>query len=168
MKFWFTADQHFGHENIIKYCNRPFKSVEHMDMEMIRRWNERVAEEDTVYHLGDFAFRWVMKPQDYLDQLNGQVTIIMGNHDRSNGVKSKLTSAVIKHGGIDIWMSHEPKGMYKFNFCGHVHEHWKLRRRGPHVIVNVGVDVWNFYPIDINEILKFLSSEGVKVQGDGG
>jgi len=164
MKWWFTADHHFSHGNIIEYCGRPFHSTKHMDMELIRRWNERVTDEDVVYHLGDFAFRGVMKPQDYLDQLNGQIIIIMGNHDRGNDVKSKLTSAVIRHGGLDIWMNHEPKAVYKFNFCGHIHDKWKLSRRGPYIIVNVGVDVWYFYPVDINEILKFLSSEGVKVQ----
>jgi len=134
-----------------------------MDMELIRRWNERVKDEDVVIHLGDFAFRGVMKPKDYLDQLNGQIYIIKGNHDVKNDVRSIFTSAVIRYGGIDIWLNHEPKAVYKFNFCGHVHDHWKLKRKGPHVIVNVGVDVWDFRPVDIQEILRFLASEGVRV-----
>ena len=153
MKFWFTADTHLGHENIISYCRRPFKSLAHMDRELIRRWNERVAEEDVVYHLGDFAFG---DPQSHLDQLNGQIILIRGNHDRRNRVGSLLESAVIRHGGWDIWMCHEPKAVYKMNFCGHVHNHWRIQRRGPHTIVNVGVDVWGFRPVDINEISKAL------------
>ena len=157
VKYWFTADTHFGHENIIDYCNRPFKSVSHMDMELIRRWNERVKPEDVVLHLGDMAFRHVLRPRDYLDQLNGEKIIIKGNHDRHNDVKSILTSAVIRYGGIDFWLSHEPKAVYKYNLCGHVHGHWRVRRRGSHVIVNVGVDVWDFRPIDINEILAVIS-----------
>jgi calcineurin-like phosphoesterase family protein len=48
-KIFFTADQHFGHKNIIKYCNRPFSSVEEMNKVMIDRWNEIVGKEDTVY-----------------------------------------------------------------------------------------------------------------------
>lgn len=158
MRHWFTADTHFGHYNIIEYCNRPFKSLEHMDREIIRRWNERVNPEDTVIHLGDFAFRGVQKPQDYMEQLNGQIITIRGNHDRNNDVRSIFTSAVIRHGGIDIWLSHEPKAVYRYNLCGHVHEHWKVRRGGPHVIVNVGVDVWDFRPISIHDILPLFQA----------
>ena len=57
MNLWFTSDTHFGHENIIKYCKRPFKSLEHMNMEIIRRWNERVQPDDMVIFAGDFCFR---------------------------------------------------------------------------------------------------------------
>jgi len=156
VKFYFTADTHFGHHNIIEYTNRPFKSVEHMDMELNRRWNERVTDEDIVYHLGDFAFRKIMRVQDYLDQLNGEVIIIRGNHDQSNDIKSKLTSAVIRHGGFDIWMSHEPKAIYKFNFCGHVHTNWRIHKTH-NVIVNCGVDVWNFQPINFEEIMEAIN-----------
>lgn len=53
---FFTADPHFGHTNIIRYENRPFASAEEMDQELIRRWNETVSPEDTVYLLGDFSF----------------------------------------------------------------------------------------------------------------
>ncbi len=134
-----------------------------MDRELIRRWNARVKEDDVVIHLGDFAFRGVLKPKDYLDQLNGQIYIVKGNHDSHNDVKSIFTSAVINYGGIDWWLSHRPVAKYKFNLCGHVHDHWKIKRGGSHVIVNVGVDVWDFYPVDINEILAFLAREGVRV-----
>lgn len=156
MRFWFTADTHFGHHNIIEYCRRPFKSLTHMDRELIRRWNSRVAPGDTVYHLGDFAFGKPQTHQEYLDQLNGSVIIIQGNHDRRNNVRSLLESAVIRHGGWDIWLSHEPKAVYKMNFCGHVHNHWRIQHRGPHTIVNVGVDAWDYRPININEINKAL------------
>ena len=57
MKYWFTADYHLGHANIIKYCNRPFKSLEHMNSEIIRRHNSRVKPNDTVFFLGDFCFK---------------------------------------------------------------------------------------------------------------
>ena len=41
-KIFFTADTHFGHENVIRFDNRPFASVEEMDAEMIRQWNNKV------------------------------------------------------------------------------------------------------------------------------
>ena len=46
---FFTADLHFGHENIIKHCNRPFKSAGEMGAMLIRNWNSTVAPDDEVY-----------------------------------------------------------------------------------------------------------------------
>lgn len=43
---YFTADMHFGHENVIKFDNRPFKSLEEMDEELIKRWNNKVGKAD--------------------------------------------------------------------------------------------------------------------------
>ena len=54
---FFTSDTHFGHANIIKYCNRPFSSLEEMNSTIIRNWNEMVKPEDTVFFLGDFCFK---------------------------------------------------------------------------------------------------------------
>jgi calcineurin-like phosphoesterase family protein len=34
---WFTANFHFGHNNIIRYCDRPFRSVEEMDQTIVER-----------------------------------------------------------------------------------------------------------------------------------
>ena len=42
-KIYFTSDNHFGHEGVIRFDNRPFASVEEMDAEMIRRWNAKVT-----------------------------------------------------------------------------------------------------------------------------
>lgn len=80
---WFISDNHFNHENIIKYCDRPFKTKEEMDEYMIEKWNSVVKEGDTVYHLGDFALG--LSFEDYLklvSQLQGNITLIYGNHDR--------------------------------------------------------------------------------------
>ena len=52
---YFTGDEHYGHRNVIKYCNRPFQDVDEMDREIIKRHNEVVGDDDTVYHLGDFT-----------------------------------------------------------------------------------------------------------------
>lgn len=158
MKWWLTADHHFRHFNIIEYTKRPFKSLEDMDGELIRRWNERVKEEDRVLYLGDFAFG---DPEEYIEQLNGDIVFLKGSHDRE--IKTILRSCVIKYGGVDFHCSHVPESKFKFNLCGHVHEKWKIKRAGPKVIVNVGVDQWDFYPIDIEEILKYLAKEGVRV-----
>jgi len=49
---WFTADFHFGHSNIIRYCNRPFLSVEEMDRTILDRLNASVKANDILYFLG--------------------------------------------------------------------------------------------------------------------
>ena len=84
MTVFFTADTHLGHKNIITSTNRPFKSVAAMDGAIVKRWNERVTPQDRVYHLGDFAFD---DHDPYLELLNGQKHLILGNHDDSDRVK---------------------------------------------------------------------------------
>ena len=54
---WFTSDTHFGHENVLRFCERPWKTVEAMNKALIDRINACVAPDDTLYHLGDFSFR---------------------------------------------------------------------------------------------------------------
>jgi calcineurin-like phosphoesterase family protein len=84
MSVWFTSDTHFGHENIIKYCDRPFDSVEEMDEALVSNWNEVVGHNDLVYHLGDFTLGGADAANDYFGRLNGYIHIL-GNwwhHDR--------------------------------------------------------------------------------------
>lgn len=81
MKTFIISDTHFGHENIISYCNRPFETVEQMDDEMIKRWNSVVGKEDIVYHLGDFALGNKESIKNYKNKLNGRIRLVLGNHD---------------------------------------------------------------------------------------
>ena len=82
---FFIADTHFGHSNIIKYCDRPFKDAAEMDETLIQNWNRVVTREDTVYHLGDFALVRKDRIVEYFNALNGRKILIMGNHDRRGG-----------------------------------------------------------------------------------
>lgn len=80
---WFTSDTHFGHNNIIRYSNRPFKDVDHMNAEIVRMWNEVVMPEDTVYHLGDVALGRIDDSLACVGRLNGyKILVDDGNHDR--------------------------------------------------------------------------------------
>jgi len=81
MRF-FTSDTHFGHANIIRYCDRPFKDVSHMNEAIIERWNSVVSNDDTVYHLGDVALGPWDQWDSVLTRLNGHKILIVGNHDR--------------------------------------------------------------------------------------
>ena len=85
---WVTSDTHFNHANIIKYCNRPFSSVEEMNETIIANWNKVVSQGDTVYHLGDFALGDKSLIPDFIRRLNGHISFIMGNHDNLNIMKS--------------------------------------------------------------------------------
>lgn len=79
---WFTSDLHFGHKNIIKYCNRPFDSVEEMDEALVANWNAHVAPDDVVWNLGDVAFCCTTEHvRALLLHLNGHHRFIRGNHD---------------------------------------------------------------------------------------
>lgn len=81
MKTFVIADTHFGHSNIIKYCDRPFVTVEEMDRQLIQKWNSVVSKNDVVYHLGDFAVGNVDRISSYRNKLNGKIFLIQGNHD---------------------------------------------------------------------------------------
>jgi calcineurin-like phosphoesterase family protein len=78
MTIWFTADHHFGHENIISYCERPFANAVEMDAHMIGRWNAVVSDDDIVYHLGDFTLGDEHLARAYFRQLNGHI-FVLGN-----------------------------------------------------------------------------------------
>ena len=81
-KNYYIADTHFGHRNVLIFDNRPFESIEQMDMEIIKRWNSVVTKEDHVYILGDFAMRNERDVADYTQKLNGHLHLIWGNHDK--------------------------------------------------------------------------------------
>ena len=82
MTTFFTSDTHFGHARIIELSNRPFRDVEHMNTEIVRRWNETVMPDDTVFHLGDVALGPIDLSLPIVSRLNGYKILVNGNHDR--------------------------------------------------------------------------------------
>lgn len=158
---YYTADMHFAHENIIKYCERPFKDITTMNNALIRNWNQRVKPNDTVYHVGDFAYKAQHLPLDFERKLNGKIIFILGNHDKNNKLKTELISAKIFHADKQVELVHNPQHSslrYDFTFCGHVHTAWKFRtysisKRKENIIINVGVDAWRFMPVTFEEIV---------------
>ena len=183
-KIWFCADTHFNHANILKYCPGREKlgsTIEEMNVELIRRWNAVVADEDTVFFLGDFAFERKGLPcfDELLARLNGTLILIAGNHDKKRN--DRFFSNVVRPGmvleldGTLIELVHNPRaatGSGDIAFCGHVHQNWSTLTKGvvlpayrvggkkrpafkaPCSIYNVGVDVRGFKPRSFREIVE--------------
>ena len=72
-RIWFTSDTHWGHRNVIKFCNRPWKTVKEMDEALIENWKSAVSKDDIVFHLGDFAFAPNWRWKKLLSRLNGHI-----------------------------------------------------------------------------------------------
>jgi len=133
-KVFFTSDTHFGHENIIRYCNRPFRNAEEMNAELIRRWQKVVPHDAFVFHLGDFCLGSPALWNRILSSLPGRKFLILGNHDMRS-TSSSFTrqfenvtqQMIIRVGGQVIMLNHYPLlcygGSYKdvWQLFGHVH-----------------------------------------------
>lgn len=79
---YYIADTHFGHDNVIRFDNRPFANIEDMDRIMIANWNSMVTDADDVYIIGDFVYRSGKSVSWYCNQLHGRKHLILGNHDK--------------------------------------------------------------------------------------
>ena len=194
-KLLFTSDLHLGHANIMKYCGRTIfmtrddkekykyyltvseeeqrkfivskESVNNMNEGLIKRWNERVKNEDTIIFIGDFCFKNSqnrgegenIKASSWQDRLNGNIIFIKGNHDRNNTVKTRIHSLVLNIDKHYINLVHNPIRVdvnYSLNLVGHVHNSWLCKRIKQGFsftdAFNVGCDMHNFYPITYDEI----------------
>jgi calcineurin-like phosphoesterase family protein len=81
---WFTADFHLGHQNIIRYCNRPFHSTSEMDEAILGNLNSLVRQDDVLYFLGDFCMGGPDQARRYRDRVVCRnIHVVEGNHDRA-------------------------------------------------------------------------------------
>ena len=162
MTIYYTSDTHFYHTNIIKYSNRPFKSVEEMNYEMIKRWNEVVTPQDTVYHLGDFGFADRSKNDRISVQLNGLKFMLLGNHDKSSPagftklgqcleIYDENYKIVLCHYGMRVWNKSHHGALHLYG-----HSHGSLP--GDSQSLDVGVDCWDYYPVALPSILRRMKT----------
>lgn len=171
---YYTSDLHLGNKNIIEHENRPYKSVEEMDADLIYKWNAKVGRNDDVYVLGDFCFKGATKAIEYLDCLNGRIHLIRGNHDhfmsqltfriwsslgdRHTRVNDERHYAHIKDGEHEVILCHYPilhwENMERgsIHLYGHVHSYRDCSNMAPNSY-NVGVDVNNYMPVTLEELL---------------
>jgi len=179
MTDFFTSDHHFYHRNIIDYCKRGFATVEEMHEMMIARWNETVGPNDLVYHLGDFGMGNATKLRAVFERLNGKVVLIRGNHDCIS--KTAFKERV---GFVEVYDELEVDGMKlchlpyygdtqeedrfknkrpildsnQWLICGHVHDLWRFKGRQ----LNVGVDVWGYYPLSLERIREEIKAKEIE------
>lgn len=179
-KVFFTSDTHFNHENIIKFCHRPFQNAEEMNEALIQKWNETVPEDGIVYHLGDFAWGQYEAWKGIVDRLHGRIILVKGNHDFKNGknTESLFEDTCLQRNlvieGRQVILNHYPflcyGGTYRssknvvYQLFGHVHtsddmngfDKNRLSQLFPSQY-DVGVDNNDFKPIswhEVNEIIQ--------------
>ena len=163
MTTFVTSDTHFWHKRIIPYCARPFTSVERMNEELIRRWNQKVKYKDTVYHVGDFSFGGEDLVSEIVSQLKGTIVLILGNHDRKSTIWwNKVGIKEVHKGRLTVCnyiLSHYPipsEEMLFSNGCinlhGHLHSQ-KIKSDKKHICV--GVDYTDFFPVPFESLPKY-------------
>lgn len=161
---FFTSDTHFCHEGILQY--RPqFTSLDAMHDCIVSNWNQKVKKGDVVYHLGDFALtndKNDPRPAQLLKQLNGQVFLICGNHDRK---VVKCAGFVwvgdykrIKANGQAIVLSHYPfrswHGMHKGAWHLHGHSHLNLFDIGG-LIMDICIER-DYFLLSFDEVAEYM------------
>lgn len=182
MTTWITSDTHFGHENIIKYCSRPYRNAAQMDEDLIRRWNNRVKPGELVYHLGDVG---MTKGDDYLPKiltrLNGRKILILGNHDKSAkrmmefGFDFACEALVVMCCQRRLLLNHrplmarpcwvgDPAQSVDYVLHGHIHnstpeERAKHTAKGELVDIlsfniNMSVEMTNYEPVPLEWVVK--------------
>lgn len=167
---YFIADTHFGHENIIRMCERPFENIEQMNQKVIENWNSKVKGNDHVYILGDMFFR-CEDPESILQVLKGKKHLIVGNHDgwaKQQELQKYFVSIdnylEFSDGQNYLILSHYPMLSYHrasrkntYMIHGHIHadtdaDFFPLLVKRERIL-NAGVDINAFMPVTLAELI---------------
>ena len=175
---YFTSDLHFCHDKDFVWQVRGFESIDEMNAEIVRRWNEIVYPDDDVYVLGDLTLGNVEEGLKLIAKLNGCLHIIRGNHDTDTkanrylelpNVVSVEFATVYKYKKAIFWLSHYPtitanydddKPWAKHLVClfGHTHQEQPFYNNNPYMF-NVGMDAHNCTPISIEKIIETIRNK---------
>lgn len=154
-KWFFTADLHLDHPEIIKHCSRPFKDIFEMNTVLMEKWNQHVGKNDIVVVLGDFVWATNRKYVEtmFIKKLNGTKIWVKGNHDFWFSDKRYMYNRKF-NGRHKIYGSHYPLRSWPsgFNFHGHCHG----RLKPLYNQLDVGVDCHNFTPISYEEAVEII------------
>jgi len=162
---WFTADYHFGHENNIGYSKRPWKKIGTHDHCLIDNAHAYVGKNDLFVINGDLTMQGPQQRnqvQKWISKLPGIKILVYGNHDKfmplqyiDMGFSMAVTSLVLPGG---IFVAHDPAWAQVWDvnkpvICAHVHQLFKSIDN----VVNCGVDVWDYFPVHLEELLAECS-----------
>ena len=169
---FFTSDTHFRHAKILEYePGRPGETIREHDEILIERWNEVVKPGDSVYHLGDFLFgsgrRCTDYVQNYLKRLNGQVHLIIGNHDGKAVRKGNWASVSdiksIQVEGQRLVLCHYSMVVWRKSHWGawqlYGHSHGNLEENPNRLSTDVGVDCWDYWPVSLEQIRPIMDAK---------
>ena len=181
---WFTSDLHFGHANILKFCNRPWETTDEMNADLIKNWNSVVKPDDLVFDLGDFAFASSARWKELLSQLNGHHYLILGNHDEVRWPGDKIMELfegvshqmILKIDGRTVYLNHYPYlcfgGAWRepenavYQLFGHVHSGPSCEGADADRLVNlfpyqydVGVDNNNYTPVSWQQVQEIINKQ---------
>lgn len=178
-KIFVTSDLHFGHRNILTFCNRPFSDTKEMTEKLVSNWNEVVGKNDVVLDLGDVMwFDGRHEANRVLERLNGKHYIIQGNHDRRETFE--LSPVIVLESETVLWLeglpqkkivevflSHHPMLTWPHrergvpNLFGHLHTRPDMPQEGADkdlkfwpLQYDVGVDNNNYKPVELTVILN--------------
>lgn len=167
---YFISDLHFSHQNIIKYCGRPWDNYKGMNAALISKWNSVVTETDEVYVLGDvFLGSHHNELHGIMNRLNGTKFLILGNHDLLTpwqyiecGFRSVHTHLEVEIKDMKINLIHDPAPACGVEQCnphpwlhGHLHG---LKINNPNLF-NVSVECNNYTPVSEDVIYKYFKGD---------
>lgn len=161
---WVWSDLHFSHKNIIKFSNRPFGGVQHMNESLVRNFNTIVGHDDVSIWVGDVTFGSDVQGNELLRRCHGYKILIVGNHDFNKKVLRDLEfdeihlMYTLEHDGIPLVFTHYPMGNLPgkyYNIHGHLHvKHAHLY--GPPQHLNVNCELHDYAPLSLSEIFKVV------------
>lgn len=183
MAIYLTSDLHFNHNREFIWKARGFTSVQEMNEEIIKRHNALVRPDDDVYILGDSSLgggdeQILAANKALIEQLNGRLHIIRGNHDTDrrvamyksckNVVGPILYADMLHYKGYHFYLSHFPtltgnleKESLKqctCNLFGHTHQTTNFHMDMPY-LYHVGVDSHNCYPVSLDDIIQEMNNK---------
>ena len=158
---FFTRDTHFGDPRVLRLDRGPFASVAEHDATLIVRWNERVAPDDEVWHLGDFTSAHGPAAADLLARLHGRKHLVIGNNDPPTVIEADAWTNVQHYkemivDGHRLVLCHYPFrtwnqiGKKAINLHGHSHGRLKPMLRQ----FDVGVDARALQPVTLAKLLE--------------
>ena len=167
---FFTSDTHFGHTKMLQ-IRTMFKTVEEMDEAMIENWNAVVGKHDRIYHLVDFGFCQGDGLEKIRKRLNGNVFLVLGNHDKLNGKQKALFGWVKDHhyfkvGDQKVFLFHYAcltwRTSHKGSWMLHGHSHGNLADDPNALRLDAGVDCWDFFPIGFEQVAERMKMKTFK------